>query len=227
MKSRPKREKRVECDGAKCSAEGNAFRSVEGSCRAGVPASLLRGLTREAARVGKENATGGCRKGCECAGRFLYTRLGHEPVEIAGSSECVWFVVGFWEGTCEGPGESVPGPGDDVLRRIRTRGEFLDPAPARPEGECDRRPCRGLAEAHITVERRPDQGIDGDLFLALVDRASETARRAADARCPGGCSCAGEFFVTSTGIERIRPHGRRRWIWWVGGYWAGTCRRFY
>jgi hypothetical protein len=228
MKRRTKPEKRVECDGAECWAEGNAFRPVEGSCRAGVPASVVRSLTRRAAQVGQERATEDhCKTGCTCAGRFKFTKLDHEQVEIDGEETCVWWVIGFWEGTCERAGEVVSGPGQEVLRRIRTSGEFQEVPPERPEGDCDRRPCRGLAEAHITLEQRPDEGIDGDLFQALVDRAAETARRDATQRCPKGCSCAGEFFVTSSGVERIRPHRRRRWVWWVGGYWSGKCKRFY
>lgn len=219
-----KKLKKGGCSGKDCGALGDAFREVDGSCASGIDADLLKELVKEAARNGKAEAREDCEgDGCECAGRFHVTTIGRSPIEEQGGRHCVWYVAGTWQGTCEKAGTVVEGPTQEELGRIHTRREFRPPA-ARPPGPCGGKPCRGLASAHITVAENPADGLDSEIILALIERATAAAEGDASSRCAKDCGCNGSFKVTDRGVEEVRIHGRTRYTWWVGGVFRGNCQ---
>jgi hypothetical protein len=214
------------CSGAKCSAVGNAYKAVDGPCRKGIAAGLLKDLISEAAKNGADEAAKKCGQGCVCGGRFRVTVMGTSPIQFCDLEQCVWYVAGVHEGICVSPDliglDKPAGLGEDIASIVK-RHEHGAGGQPRPAGSCDQRSCCALGNSLVTVGASPEDGIDADLMTALIDAAAAVAQEDADAKCPKGCGCTGEFHVSDSGVERVRIERKTRYIWWIGGYWQGKC----
>ena len=136
----------------------------------------------------------------------------------------------MYEGICVRPdhaGLDKPvGLADDIARIVKRHEHGAGMQP-RPPGSCDERACCAIGNSLVTVGASPADGIDADLMNALIDTAAAVAQEDANAKCPKGCDCNGEFHVSDTGVEEVRIERKTRYIWWIGGYWQGKCQELF